>query len=140
MRFDHVGVLVRDLETAKAFAINVLGLGEPVAEFSAPEHGGLAGAFFDLEVGRLELFVLDMPHPPDRLPPGVPARIDHVAVKVDDLEAEQARLAAAGVAFTGPATADEISKPIELRGSRHLWTAPETSGGYMLQLIESPAA
>lgn len=136
MRFDHVGVLVGDLETAKSFAINVLGLGEPVAEFSAPEHGGLAGAFFDLEQGRLELFVLD--EPGDRLPPGVPARIDHVAMKVDDLDAERDRLAAEGVTFTGPDTPAEISTPVELRGSRHLWTAPATSGGYMLQLIESP--
>ena len=32
MRFDHGGVLVGDLEAAKAFARDVLGLGEPERE------------------------------------------------------------------------------------------------------------
>jgi len=132
MRFDHVGVLVHDLEAAKAFARDVLGLGEPAAEFEAPEHG-LAGAFFGLGEGRLELFTLEAAG--DRLPADQQARIDHVAVKVDDLDAERERLAAEGVTFTGPATPEGIDEPIELRGSRHLWTAPQTSGGYMLQLI-----
>ena len=55
MHIDHVGVLVGDLERAKAFARDVLGLGEPGVEFEAPEHG-LAGAFFALGGARLELF------------------------------------------------------------------------------------
>jgi hypothetical protein len=33
---------------------------------------------------------------------------------------------------------DEVDAPVELRGARHLWTAPETSGGYRLQLIQKP--
>jgi lactoylglutathione lyase len=137
MRFDHVGVLVEDLETAKAFARDVLGLGDPAAEFQAPEHG-LAGAFFSLGEGRLELFTLE--EPGNRLPAGTPARVDHVAVTVDDLDAEQERLGAGGVRFTGPAKPDAIDAPIEMRGSRHLWTDPSTSGGFMLQLIEPQGA
>ena len=39
MRFDHVGVLVGDLDGACAFARDALGLGEPVAEFRADEYG-----------------------------------------------------------------------------------------------------
>jgi catechol 2,3-dioxygenase-like lactoylglutathione lyase family enzyme len=135
MQFDHVGVLVQDLEQAKAFARDVLGLGDPAAEFEAPEHG-LAGAFFGLGTGRLELFTLETAG--DRLPAGRQAAVDHVAVKVKDLDAEQQRLAAQGVTFTGPATPEPVQAPIELRGGRHLWTAPETSGGYMLQIIEDP--
>jgi catechol 2,3-dioxygenase-like lactoylglutathione lyase family enzyme len=135
MLFDHVGVLVSDLEAAKTFARDVLGLGEPAAEFEAGEHG-LAGAFFGLGEGRLELFTLK--EPGDRLPHGAQARIDHVAVRVDDLDAECDRLAEKGVTFTGPSTTDRITDPVELRGARHLWTAPETSGGFMLQLIEPP--
>jgi catechol 2,3-dioxygenase-like lactoylglutathione lyase family enzyme len=135
MTFDHVGVLVADLEQAKAFARDVLGLGDPAAEFEAPEHG-LAGAFFGLGTGRLELFTLETAG--DRLPPGRQAAVDHVAVRVKDLDAEQDRLAERGVTFTGPATPEPVDAPIELRGSRHLWTAPETSGGYMLQIIEDP--
>src|SRR4051794_30412990 len=136
MQFDHVGVLVSDFEAAKAFARDVLGLGDPVGEFEAPEHGGLAGAFFSLGEGRLELFRLDAPG--ERLPDGAQARIDHVAVRVDDLDAERDRLAERGVTFTGPATPDPVTEPIELRGSRHLWTEASTSGGFALQLIEPP--
>jgi catechol 2,3-dioxygenase-like lactoylglutathione lyase family enzyme len=135
MTFDHVGVLVRDLEQAKAFARDVLGLGDPAAEFEAPEHG-LAGAFFGLGTGRLELFTLETPG--DRLPEGRLAAVDHFAVKVSDLDAERERLGAQGVTFTGPATPEPVDAPIDLRGSRHLWTAPETSGGYIIQIIEDP--
>jgi catechol 2,3-dioxygenase-like lactoylglutathione lyase family enzyme len=137
MIFDHVGVLVADLAQAKAFARDVLGLGDPAAEFEAPEHG-LAGAFFGLGPGRLELFTLE--ETGDRLPPGQPAAIDHVAVKVPDLDAEQRRLAQHGVTFTGPSRPDAVDAPVDLRGGRHLWTAPASSGGYMLQLIEDPGA
>jgi catechol 2,3-dioxygenase-like lactoylglutathione lyase family enzyme len=126
MRFDHVGVLVEDLETAKTFARDVLGLGDPAREFEAPEHG-LAGAFFGLGDGELEMFTLEH---------GRALGIDHIAVRVDDLDAEHERLSAQGVKFTGPALPEHISEPIELRGVRHLWTDPATSGGFRLQLIE----
>ena len=137
MRFDHVGVLVGDLETAKAFARDVLGLGEPEREFAAPDHG-LAGAFFSLAQGELELFTLENSGD-GRLPAGQIASIDHVAVRVDDLDAERERLGGQGVRFTGPAQPEEVDAPVELRGVRHLWTDPESSGGYRLQLIEKPA-
>ena len=132
MRFDHVGVLVADLEAAKSFARDVLGLGDPAREFEAPEHG-LAGAFFTLGDGELEVFTLAE----GRAPNG-PATIDHVAVRVDDLDVERPRLEAEGVRFTGPALPDEAEAPVELRGVRHLWTDPASSGGFRLQLIEKP--
>jgi len=82
MRFDHVGILVNDLEAACAFARDVLQLGEP-QEVRVDEHG-MSAAFFPLGAGRLELFRFD--DPGDRLPPGENVRIDHVAVEVDDLD------------------------------------------------------
>lgn len=134
MQIDHVGVLVGDLAGAKAFARDVLGLGEPATEFEAPEHG-LAGAFFGMGEARLELFTISPPG--DRtLPEGAPAVLDHIAVRVDDLDAEQERLGAMGVRFTGPTTSEPLDASIELRGSRHLWTDPATSGGYRLQLVQ----
>jgi methylmalonyl-CoA/ethylmalonyl-CoA epimerase len=134
MRIDHVGVLVEDLEAAKAFARDVLGLGDPTTEFEAPEHG-LAGAFFGMGDARLEVFTLEGAGE-DRLPAGAPARVDHIAVQVDDIDAERERLDAQGVRFTGPGGPGHVGAPIELRGSRHLWTDPATSGGYRLQLIQ----
>src|SRR5689334_4084504 len=103
MKIHHVGVLVEDLEAAKSFASDVLGLGEPQAEFQADEHG-LAGAFFAMGDGSLEVFTIADGRKPDG-----PGKLDHIAVVVDDLDAEQERLAAKGVRFTGPTTADEIT-------------------------------
>src|SRR3954454_2118003 len=134
MRFDHIGVLVSDLDGACAFARDVLGLGDPVAEFRADEYG-LSGVFYGLEPGRLEMFRFD--EPGDRLPPGESTRIDHIAVEVDDLDAEVERLSAHGVEFQGPLDPAPVDTPIELRGKRHLWTRAETSGGVMFQLIEA---
>lgn len=130
MRFDHVGVLVGDLEAAKTFARDVLGLGDPEREFEAPEHG-LAGAFFSLGQGELEVFSLEN----GRTPTG-PATLDHIAVTVDDLDAERERLAAQGIEFTGPAFPEPVDEAVEIRGARHLWTDPTTGGGYRVQLIE----
>ncbi|MDP9400140.1 MAG: hypothetical protein M3P39_04150 [Actinomycetota bacterium] len=107
MRFDHVGVLVADLGVlvadlgaARAFARDVLGLGDPLADFEAPEHG-LSGAFFALGAGRLE--VLRFERPGDRLPAGETAGIDHVA--------EAARLAAHGVEFRGRSIPRPSTRP-----------------------------
>ena len=136
MRFDHLGVLVADLWAAKAFARDVLGLGDPEREFEAPEHG-LAGAFFAIGDGELEVFTLENAGD-GRLPDGQFASIDHVAVRVDDLDTERERLGTQGVRFTGPALPDEVEEPVELRGVRHLWTDPQSSGGFRLQLIEKP--
>jgi catechol 2,3-dioxygenase-like lactoylglutathione lyase family enzyme len=135
MRFDHVGVLVSDLEAACTFAREVLGLGVPT-EARADEYG-LSAAFFPLGAGRLELFRFD--DPGDRLPPDTSVRIDHVAVEVDDLDAEAERLRGQGVRFQGPLAPEEIGEPVEMRGRRHLWTVPESSGGFMLQLIDGDA-
>jgi catechol 2,3-dioxygenase-like lactoylglutathione lyase family enzyme len=137
MRFDHIGVIVDDLAAARTFARDVLGLGEPVADFRADEFG-LSGEFFDLETGRLEMFRFD--EPGDRLPADRSPRIDHIAVEVDDLDAEVERLSAHGVRFSGPLDPAPVDTPIELRGKRHLWTKPETSGGVMFQLIEAAPA
>ena len=137
MRIDHIGVLVADLDAAQTFARDVLGLGEPLNEFRAEDYG-LSGAFYGLGTGRLEVFRFD--EPGDRLPPGETTRIDHVAVEVDDLDAEMERLRGHGVEFQGPLDPSPIDAPVELRGRRHVWTRPETSGGFTLQLIEAALA
>jgi catechol 2,3-dioxygenase-like lactoylglutathione lyase family enzyme len=133
MRLDHVGILVDDLDRASAFATEVLGLGEPTAV--RVEEFGLSAAFFPLGAGRLELLRFD--EPGDRLPPGERVRLDHFAVEVDDLDAEAERLRGHGVRFRGPLTPEQVQAPVEMRGRRHLWTVPETAGGFLLQLTEA---
>ena len=58
---------------------------------------------------------------------------------MDGAGTEQQRLAEHGVTFRGPAQPGAVTTPIEMRGVRHLWTDKETSGGFMLQLIEDPS-
>jgi catechol 2,3-dioxygenase-like lactoylglutathione lyase family enzyme len=134
MRLDHVGVLVDDLPAACAVARDVLGLGEPVTQVRVQEFG-LTAAFFGLGAGRLELVRFD--EPGDRLRDGEGARIDHIAVEVDDLGATAQRLRARGVRFQEPVRTAEVHQPVEMRGRRHLWTVPQTSGGIMWQLTEA---
>lgn len=135
MRFDHVGILVDDLDAACTFAREVLQLGEPT-EVRVDEYG-LSAAFFSLGTGRLELLRFD--DPGERMPAGEHVRIDHVAVEVDDLEGVAGRLGGHGVRFQGPLRPDEVDSPVEMRGRRHLWTQAGTSGGFMLQLTERVA-
>lgn len=137
MRIDHVGVLVGDLEAAKAFARDVLGLGEPAREFQEPKLD-VTGAFYELGDAQLELFTR-AGGAEEELPAGAPAALDHIAVEVDDIDAERERLDAHGVRFTGPGGPGHVGAPIEVRGSLHLWTDPATSGGYRLQLIQRGA-
>jgi catechol 2,3-dioxygenase-like lactoylglutathione lyase family enzyme len=132
MRFDHVGILVDDIDAAVAFARDVLGLGEPV-EIRNDQYG-LTAAFFTLGAGRLEFLRFD--DPGDRLPAGEHVRIDHVAVEVDDLDTDAARLHGHGVRFTGPLSPEEVDAPVDMRGRRHLWTIPATAGGFRLQMTE----
>lgn len=134
MIFDHVAVVVDDLDTARTFARDVLGLGAPTSEVRVDDFG-LTAAFFSLGLGRLELVQFD--EPGDRLPADRPGRLDHVAFEVGDLEAEAGRLAAEGVRFQEPVRPTEVATPVSMRGRRHLWTVPSTSGGWMLQLTES---
>jgi catechol 2,3-dioxygenase-like lactoylglutathione lyase family enzyme len=73
--------------------------------------------------------------PDGRLPE--PGGWNRFQLEVDDLDAEVERLAGHGVQFQGPLDPAPVDAPIELRGRRHLWTRPETSGGFMIQLIEA---
>jgi len=75
----------------------------------------------------------------DRLPAGRPVSLDHIAVEVDDLDATVAQLRGRGVRFQEPVRPVEVAEPVEMRGRRHLFTVPETSGGVMWQLTQARA-
>ena len=40
--------------------------------------------------------------------------------------------------FRGPVLPEDVEEAVEMRGRRHLWTAPETAGGFIMQLTERP--
>ena len=120
---DHVGIVVADLEAASAFLTGVLGLAPAFRADSAQ----FRTAFFDCGATRIEaLEPGDETTRAERLG-GAPARVDHVAFAVPDLDAAIAELAGRGVQVTPTAVSD---------GRRTCWTIPATSGGLIYQLIE----
>lgn len=112
----HVGITVRDLDTALAFYTELLGgevvftieqSGELLAAAVGVDDAALTIAFVRLGGALIEL--LDY-----AAPPGVPSRVSpydpgavHIAVAVPDLVAARDRLEAAGVDVSEPAWVPE---------------------------------
>jgi catechol 2,3-dioxygenase-like lactoylglutathione lyase family enzyme len=134
--FDHVGFLVLDLDEAVAQAGRSLSL--PVARTLELPQYGISAAFLGPGRGTLEIFTLEDPELRDPRLAGAQQRIDHVAFRVEDLDATAATLRAGGTRFSGPDRRGEVPGPLELGGTRHIWTLPETGAGLALQLIEAP--
>jgi methylmalonyl-CoA/ethylmalonyl-CoA epimerase len=130
MRLDHVGIVVDDLDEAKRFLAEVLGL-ELVNEVTV-EAAKVRAAYFrcgDAEIELLELS--DETARNARLGVGVRANIEHIAVEVEALESALVGLAASGVATTSP-------QPIF--GGSGVWTDPTTTQGVLLQIIQKEKA
>lgn len=127
-RFDHVGIVVDNLEQAKKFATGVLGL-DLQREFALPEQSVLA-AFFTFGDVRLEFIeVTDAESRTQRLGDGAEARIEHIAIEVDDLDATISTLREQGVGTTTP-------EPWIAGTNRNIFTAAETTDGVRYQFFE----
>lgn len=99
----HLLLQVRDLAAAERFFVDLLG-------FTLRDRGALRDGrpLVALHEG-LGLTVL----PADR-GPGVPV-VDHIAFRIADLQAVQARLQAAGIAYEGPVSTPTYGTSIYLR-------------------------
>jgi catechol 2,3-dioxygenase-like lactoylglutathione lyase family enzyme len=132
-RLDHVGVIVPDLAAAKQFLGETLGL-ELVRELDARDERGLMAAFFRL--GDVNIEVIEVTEPEQRarrLGPDGAARIEHLAVAVDDVAGAMSELHRQGVETTTP-------EPFLLGGRQTVFTRPEASGGVQYQLVPDPAS
>lgn len=123
-RLDHIGVVVDDLEEAKRFLAETLGL-ELDRTVEIP---GRRGAFFRCGGSEIEVLEEMEPEARERILGGAKARIEHIAIEVDDLDRTMAALEGLGVrAGRAPiATGDRVN----------LWTDPDTCDGVMYQLIQ----
>jgi len=120
---DHVGIVVDDIGEAERL-LTVLGL-RPAGGSEPP---GLRTAFFELEGPRIELIeFFEQGQRAERLG-DAPARIDHIAFAVPDLDETMKALAELGIETT-PA---QVSS-----GRRSCWTVPATSDGVLYQLIQA---
>ena len=122
---DHIGIVVRDIDETVARAAETVD-GRPVGErFVASD--------IDLQVllcgeSTLELIEVraagfGMP----KLKDGETAVIGHFGIEVDDLEDAKAELTRRGVVLEGEVETDEV---------RFIFTAPQTTFGVTLQLME----
>ena len=131
---DHVGLLVRDFDAAVAEAQEVLGL--PFVRSAPLPQYSVEAAFLGDGPTTLEVFTFTDPEVLEPRLAGADRRLDHVAFRVDDLDALVATLRLAGVRFVTPDRRVELDAPLEIPGRRMLWTTPETAAGVALQLIE----
>jgi len=105
----HVSVCVTDIDAARRFYADVLGLAERT---DRPDFG-FAGAWFDL--GGQQVHLLEVAE----MPPG--ASSQHFAIRVDDLDAAAAAVEAKGVAV-------HRSEPIRNAGRQAFFTDPSGNG------------
>ena len=125
-RVDHVGVVVRSIENASGFLQDVLGLALTDRPPATPD--GVQVAYFGRDGARVELIeVADDAAREARLG-AAQARIEHVAIEVDDVRSMSDRLRSKGVEFT-------TDGPVPVRDTLAIWTVPETSGGIAWQLF-----
>jgi methylmalonyl-CoA/ethylmalonyl-CoA epimerase len=123
-RIDHVGVIVADLAEAQSLLEASLEL-EPQETIARSDINAAFYACGDTRVEVIE--VLDPAERAKRLH-GEPARIEHLAFEVDDLDETLKALSALGIELAGPPRVGPTF--------RSAFTVPATSGGLMLQLSE----
>lgn len=128
MEIDHVGVVVRDLEAAKSFASETLGL-ELEREGPQPELG-VHTAFFRAGPVLLELIEFDDPDTgAEKIGSDAQSRIDHVAFRVEDLQAAQEHLSAAGATF-------DRDEALKLGANLNWFSVAGSTHGIRLQLMQ----
>lgn len=133
----HIGILVDDLTGAEAFLGDVLGL-SPVKRASIPDEKTEV-CFYDCGGVRLELIEIGDPEIRARRgrTGGAAPEIEHIALLVDDIDADADQLRSHGVRLgaTGGAT-EEADAPLDLAETRSYFSFRDTSIGLVWQLIE----
>jgi catechol 2,3-dioxygenase-like lactoylglutathione lyase family enzyme len=126
-RIDHVGVIVDDLDRVARFLGEELGL-DVVRTVDDPERR-LRARFFGCGDASIELIELGDPEARAQRLGDRTARVEHIAIQVDDLDAAAGELAQKGVRMSA-------AEPMRTAVSRSFFSLPESTGGFMLQFIE----
>lgn len=125
-RIHHIGVAVADIESARRVVEEQLGL-EETRRHRAPD-GSSDAAFY--RCGEVEIELLYFKEPERRaawLAGAEQARIEHIAIEVDDLEETTRALTALGIQSHAP-----VRGPLGISAR----TDPATSGGVVYQLLQ----
>ncbi len=129
-RIDHIGVVVDDLAEARRFLSDGLGL-EITRELELPAKA-VKAAFFRCGDVEIECFELTSEDARAARLRGEQARIDHIAIEVDDLEGTLRALSGLGVRADAPA-------PTVVGRNLNYWTVPETCDGVQYQFVQKNA-
>ncbi|MCF8607565.1 VOC family protein [Gordonia sp. HY442] len=134
---DHVGILVRDLESVTREWERRLNV--TVAYTFTEPSLAIRAKFLATESARIELYTIDDPEVLDVELGQASAKIDHVALRIvsfqDDVDLS-------GCTIRGPGRPHPIEGPIRIADSEHLWVEP-TGIDVVLQIIaptDSPAS
>ncbi|MHA6631601.1 VOC family protein [Pseudonocardia sichuanensis] len=127
-RLDHVGILVRDLDSAVAHWSSRFGV-EVARTVEAPAMS-ISAAFLDVSGAEVELYTVHDTDALDAALDGAPAKLDHVALRLHHADGPEL----AGCAIRGPGRPDPIVAPILLGDATHVWTEPPGID-VLLQLI-----
>jgi len=126
-RIDHVGVVVDDLERVSRLLTDVLGL-ELRRTLEDPGRA-LRARFY--RCGEVDIELIELGDPQERAGRlgDVPARIDHIAIEVEDLAGTATDLGEKGIRMSTP-------RPRVAAGASSYFTQPDSSGGVVLQFLE----
>jgi len=123
-RIDHVGVVVDNLAEARSF-LSRLGMTLD-HEF---DLGRVGAAFYRCGDVMVELIECRLPDERARRLGTSQARIEHIAIEVEDLVTTVEEFATLGVEVTA-------KEPVTQGDVRSHWTKPESSDGVMYQVFE----
>jgi methylmalonyl-CoA/ethylmalonyl-CoA epimerase len=129
---DHLGIAVRDPRARLGLWAELLGL--PLERVEAVPSEGVRTWFLDLGGGHVEL--LEPLSEESPMAASISKRgegIHHLSLRVDDLEAVLARLAARGLAPIAPGVRAGAG------GTRVAFLHPRDTGGVLLELAQPPA-
>lgn len=128
-KIDHVGIAVRDLKEALKFYEEVLGI-KATGQEEVPEQK-VVTAF--LPLGDSELELLESTDPAGPIARYIEKRgegIQHIALRVDNIEEALEKMRAAGIRLL-----DEVPRR-GAGGARIAFLHPKDTGGVLLELTE----
>lgn len=126
-RLDHIAVIVDSVDRMGAFLTDVLHMDLAVAR-DLPDMRTYFYSYGDAQIELIE--PLTEEGRAARLG-DAQARLEHIAIQVDDLPATISEL--------GPSGVRANSEPRAIGANVSIWTIPETSGGVQFQFIQKDA-
>ena len=133
-QLDHVGVVVADLERAKAFFEETIGL--EVSSEATLAEAGMKICFLRSGPVRVELIEVTDPERRRERLGDAEARIEHIAFRVEEVEPAAEIARERGVELRGGIGPQAPETAFEGAGTRSFFSRPESSAGVMVQLVQ----